>query len=72
MALSGIKYGAVGVGVGRIEGSGSQRRGNETLGSSGGLGVGERDWVRFFFSFRFFPPFFMSNFDFTEFYFSIS
>lgn len=71
MALSGIKYGAVGVGVGRIEGSGSQRRGNETLGSSGGLGVGERDWVCFFL-FVSFPSFFMSNFDFTEFYFSIS
>lgn len=71
MALSGIKYGAVGVGVGRIEGSGSQRRGNETLGSSGGLGVGERDWV-FFFFFSFLSSFFMSNFDFTEFYFSIS
>lgn len=71
MALSGIKYGAVGVGVGRIEGSGSQRRGNETLGSSGGLGVGERDWVCFFF-FSFLTPFFMSNFDLTEFYFSFS
>lgn len=35
-------------GVGQIEGSGSQHRVHEPLGSSGGLGVGERDYGVFF------------------------